>query len=59
MILNICKAENIFMNRILMIVCTLIVFVIVSLLKFVSNIHDEHFVNQTQQINKHTLLLCN
>ena len=47
--------KYIYGNRILMIVCTLIVFVIVAnLLKFVSNIHDEHFENQTpanQQAN--------
>ena len=38
--------EYIYGNRILMIVCTLVVFIITAnLLKFISNIHDEHFEN--------------
>lgn len=45
--------KYIYGNRILMIVCTLIVFVIVAnLLKFVSNIHDEHFVNPQTPANQ-------
>jgi F0F1-type ATP synthase membrane subunit a len=45
--------KYIYGNRILMIVCTLIVFVIVAnLLKFVSNIHDEHFVNHQTKANQ-------
>ena len=45
--------KYIYGNRILMIVCTLIVFVIVAnLLKFVSNIHDEHFENHQTPANQ-------
>lgn len=39
-------AEYIYGNRVLMIVCTLIVFIITAnLLKFISNIHEERFGN--------------
>ena len=38
--------KYIYGNRVLMIICTLIVFIVTAnLLKFISNIHDEHFGN--------------
>ena len=38
--------EYIYGNRVLMIICTLVVFIITAnLLKFISNINDEHFDN--------------
>ena len=44
---NLKKAgKYIYSNRVLMIVCTLVVFIVTAnLLKFISNIHDEHFGN--------------
>ena len=41
---KVCK--YIYGNRVLMIICTLIVFIVTAnLLKFISNIHEEHFDN--------------
>ena len=38
--------KYIYGNRVLMIICTLIVLIVTAnLLKFISNIHDEHFEN--------------
>ena len=44
--------KYIYNNRILMIICTLVVFIMTAnLLKFISNLNTEHFDNQNENEN--------
>lgn len=49
--------KYIYNNRILMIICTLVVFIMTAnLLKFISNLNTEHFDNQNENENENSPL---